>query len=153
MLGEPSIILLIEDNPDHAELVKRSLSDHRVANKIIHVQDGQTALDYLFRRNAFADSETNPLPHLILLDLHLPRIDGLEVLAIIKDSAELQNIPVVILTTSEAEKDIHRAYAHCANSYLIKPIGFEEFNQMIHDLGFYWLGWNTRPNLTSSVVE
>ena len=153
MLGEPSIILLIEDNPDHAELVKRSLSDHRVTNKIFHIQDGQSALDYLFRRNGYADSETSPLPHLILLDLHLPRIDGLEVLAKIKESTELQNIPVVILTTSEADKDIHRAYAHCANSYVIKPIGFEQFNQMIHDLGFYWLGWNTRPNSTPVVVE
>jgi CheY-like chemotaxis protein len=153
MTGEPLIILLVEDNPDHAELVKRSLGNHRVANKIIHVQDGQIALDYLFRRNAYADSRTSPRPHLILLDLRLPRVDGLDVLTQIKKSVELQKIPVVVLTTSEAERDVARAYAHSANSYLVKPVGFDEFNQLMQDLGFYWLGWNIHPSLNSQIAE
>jgi CheY-like chemotaxis protein len=145
MDGEPLLVLLVEDNPDHAELVIRSLGEHRVANKITHLSDGQTALDYLLHQGEYANSPQYSYPHVILLDLRLPRIDGLQVLKVLKETEALRQIPVVILTTSEAEQDIARAYNFHANSYLVKPIGFEEFEKMMQDLGFYWLAWNTHP--------
>jgi CheY-like chemotaxis protein len=147
MVGEPVLVMLVEDNPDHAELVMRTMADHRVANKIVHFTDGQSALDYLFRQGEYADPEKGPRPHVILLDLRLPRVDGLEVLKAIKESVELRIIPVVVLTTSEAEKDVARAYGCHANSYLVKPVGYAEFSQLMKDLGFYWLGWNMHPQL------
>jgi CheY-like chemotaxis protein len=147
MKGEPIMVMLVEDNLDHAELVMRTLEDHRIANRIRHFTDGQTALDYLFRRGEFSDPAASPRPHVILLDLRLPRVDGLQVLEIIKKSDELKAIPVVILTTSEAEKDVVQAYNQYANSYLVKPVGYEEFRELMDDLGFYWLGWNTHSNV------
>lgn len=145
MNGEPLTILLVEDNLDHAELIARSFEDHRVANKLFHVTDGEAALDYLFRREDYADPEKSPTPHVILLDLRLPKIDGQEVLRQIKASNELKQVPVVVLTTSEAEKDVHSAYKNGANSYLAKPVDFDKFTQLMDDLGFYWLGWNHHP--------
>lgn len=147
MIGEPVFVMLVEDNLDHAELVMRTLEDHRIANKIKHFTDGQTALDYLMRRGEFSDPAATPRPHVILLDLRLPRVDGLEVLQTIKEDENLKAIPVVILTTSEAEKDVARAYYNHANSYLVKPLGYEEFRKLMEDLGFYWLGWNTHPQI------
>jgi CheY-like chemotaxis protein len=147
MIGEPVLVMLVEDNFDHAELIMRTLADHRLANKIIHLADGQAALDYLFRHGEYADPNSSPRPHVILLDLRLPRVDGLEVLKRIKDSPELCVIPVVALTTSEAERDVMRAYNHHVNSYLVKPVGYDEFTRLMNDLGFYWLGWNTCPQL------
>jgi CheY-like chemotaxis protein len=145
MNGEPVLVMLVEDNADHAELVMRTLAEHRVANRIQHFMDGQSALDYLFHSGAYAEAAANPLPHVILLDLRLPRVDGLEVLKKIKASDDLKHIPVVVLTTSEADRDVARAYDHHVNSYLVKPVGYEEFSEMMEDLGFYWLGWNTHP--------
>jgi CheY-like chemotaxis protein len=145
MKGEPVLVMLVEDNIDHAELVIRTLEDHRIANKVIHFLDGQTALDYLLRRNEYENPEVTPRPHMILLDLRLPGIDGLEVLRLIKEQDELKNIPVIVLTTSEAEKDVARAYNNHVNSYLVKPVGYDEFSKLMNDLGFYWLGWNTHP--------
>ena len=142
-MNEYILVMLIEDNLDHAELVMRTLAEHQVVNQIRHFTEGQSALDYLFRRSEYADPAKSPRPNLILLDLRLPRIDGLEILREIKSDDDLRCIPVVILTTSEAEKDIARAYMNHANSYLVKPVGFEEFNQLMEDMGFYWLGWNT----------
>lgn len=147
MMGEPVLVMLVEDNADHAELVIRTLEDHRIANRIQHFADGQSALDYLFRRGNFADPLSSPRPHVILLDLRLPRVDGLEVLRIIKENDELKTIPVIVLTTSEAEKDVTRAYDNHVNSYLVKPVGFEEFSKLMNDLGFFWLGWNTHPRI------
>lgn len=145
MDGEPLVILLVEDNPDHTELIKRSFENHLVANHIYHVSDGESALNYLFRRNEFADPSLSPPPHVILLDLRLPRIDGLQVLKEIKSHETTRHIPVVVITTSEAEQDIVRAYDHHANSYLVKPVDFEQFTQMMRNLGFYWLFWNRYP--------
>ncbi len=142
MIGEPVLVMLIEDNADHAELIIRSLEEHRIPNKVRHFFDGQTALDYLFQRGEFSDPVTSPRPHVVLLDLRLPRVDGIEVLKAIKDTEDLKGIPVVILTTSEAERDVMRAYHHHANSYLVKPVGFEDFQNLMNDLGYYWLGWN-----------
>lgn len=145
MNGEPVLVLLIEDNVDHAELVMRTLADHRIANRIQHILDGQTALDYLFRRGDYTDPQSSPRPHLVLLDLRLPRVDGLDVLKAIKESEELRQVPVVVLTTSEAERDVARAYHYHANSYLMKPVGYEDFARLMDDLGFYWMSWNTHP--------
>ena len=145
MMGEPLLIMLVEDNADHAELVIRTLENHRIANRIKHFTDGQTALDYLLRRGSYSEPESSPRPHIILLDLRLPRVDGLEVLHTIKQVEDIKGIPVIVLTTSEAEKDVARAYENHANSYLVKPVGFEDFSKLMDDLGFYWLGWNANP--------
>ena len=143
--GEPVTVLLVEDNEAHAELVIRSFEDHRIANRIHHVSDGEEALDYLLRRGAYADPAKSPTPHMVLLDLRLPRIDGLEVLKEIKSVKELEKIPTVIFTTSSAEVDVAKAYEYHANSYLVKPVNFEKFNQLMDDIGFYWLAWNHHP--------
>ena len=147
MIGEPILVMLVEDNVDHAELVIRTMEEHRIANRIRHFLDGQSALDYLFHRGEYSDPHSNPRPHIILLDLRLPRVDGIDVLRAIKEDEGLKTIPVVVLTTSEAEKDVAKAYYNHANSYLVKPVGFEEFKKLMDDLGFYWLGWNTNPEI------
>ena len=146
MIGEPVLVMLIEDNIDHAELVVRTLEDHLISNKVRHFLDGQSALDYLFRRGEFSGATETQRPHVILLDLRLPRVDGIDVLKAIKEDADLKSIPVVVLTTSEAEKDVAKAYYNHANSYLVKPVGFEDFRKLMDDLGFYWLGWNVNPD-------
>jgi len=143
MMGEPVVVLLVEDNDDHAELVIRQLADHRVANKVIRLVDGQEALDYLFQKGAFEDSKSNPRPHVIFLDLRLPRVDGLEVLKALKDSNDMRDIPVVILTTSEGERDVAKAYLNHTNSYVVKPVDYQKFRDLMDDLGFYWMSWNT----------
>lgn len=143
--GEPLLILHVEDNPAHADLVHRSFEENRVANRIKHVLDGEAALDYLFHRGEFTDSTENPRPHIVLLDLRLPKIDGLEVLKEIKGSRKLKKMVVVILTTSAEETDVAKAYDYHANSYLVKPLGFEKFTRLMKDIGYYWLGWNHNP--------
>ncbi len=144
MEGCPLTILLVEDNSAHAELVMRNFEDHLVANKISWVEDGAAALDYLFRRGKYSDEEKYPMPQLILLDLRLPKIDGIEVLKEIKQDETLRNIPVVVLTTSEAETDIAKAYTHHVNSYVVKPVDFTSFTKLMKDLGLYWLCWNRK---------
>ena len=145
MRGDAVEILLVEDDPDHAELIIRGLEGNLVANQIHHVSDGEAALDYLFRRGEYADAEKWRGPHLVLLDLRLPRIDGLEVLREIKADEKLRRIPVVVLTSSATESDIAGACNNHANSYLVKPVEFDEFRRMMRDLGFYWLAWNQHP--------
>lgn len=145
MHGEPITILLVEDDPAHAEIVRRNFEKSRIANHLIHVPDGQEALDYLYNRGSYRDSPQTLRPGLILLDLRLPKVDGLEVLRTIKDDAELSQIPVVILTTSAAESDIARAYDSHANSYLVKPVDFSQFVELMEVLGYYWLVWNKHP--------
>jgi len=142
--SEPALILLVEDNPAHAELIIRGLEEGRVTNRIVHVSDGEEALNYLFRRGNYTDPETSPRPHLILLDLRLPKVDGLEVLKEIRTSS-LNGMPVVILTSSEADNDMAQAYEYNASSYLTKPLDFTQFKTMLDDLGFYWLCWNRYP--------
>lgn len=140
------VILLVEDNPDHTELISRSFQGHPVANKIYHVDDGEAAMDYLRRRGEFADLKKSPRPDVILLDLRLPKMDGLEVLNEIKSDKELRRTPVVVLSTSNAEKDVVKAYDYHASSYLVKPVDFYKFDQLMNDLGYYWLAWNRTPN-------
>ncbi len=143
MKGEYITILLIEDNEDHAELVKRSFEENVVANKLIHLKDGAEAENYLFNSEEMKDKKN--YPNLILLDLRLPKVDGLEILKRIKTNDKLKNIPVVVLTSSQAEKDLITAYSNFANSYLVKPLDFYKFTNMMKTLGFYWLGWNVNP--------
>jgi len=143
--GEPIIILFIEDDPAHTEIALRNFKKNRMVNRIIHLWDGQQALDYLFRQGAYADPETSPIPNLILMDLRLPKVDGLEVLEKIRTVESLRQIPAVILTTSEAEVDISRAYDLKVNSYLVKPIDFNKFSKLIEAFGFYWMVWNKYP--------
>lgn len=147
MQGKPINILLVEDEEAHAVIVKRNLNDFKLANKVWHVSDGQAALDYLYQRNDYNEPQYSPRPDLILLDLRLPKVDGLEVLKIAKSDPELARIPVVIMTTSAAEKDITQAYDNYANSYLVKPLDLDQFMPMIKSMGFYWLIWNQSPNL------
>jgi CheY-like chemotaxis protein len=145
MHGEPLIILLVEDNRDHAELVLRTMEDFKVANSIFHVEDGEVALNYLHGRGIYADRSKFPVPHLILLDLRLPKVDGLDVLREVKADEALRSLPVVILTTSDAERDMAMAYECHANSYVTKPVNFDDFSTLLKDLGFYWLAWNRHP--------
>jgi CheY-like chemotaxis protein len=145
--GEQLVLLLIEDNAAHAEMVKRSFEQHKVANVIQHVDDGQKALDYLFREGEYTDADKYPLPHCILLDLRLPKVDGLEVLRQIKTSDDLLKTPVVVLTTSAADKDIAMAYEYHANSYVVKPLNFAKFEALMEDLGYYWMIWNKNSKI------
>lgn len=138
----PQTILLIEDNPDHAELVKRCLELQSSIGSITHVSNGAEALDYLFRRGGYTDPGKSPRPDVILLDLRMPKVDGQQVLREIKASEALSSIPVVVLTSSDLDTDIDEAYLNHANSYLVKPLGTDEFTQLMDDLGVYWLMWN-----------
>ncbi len=147
MKGKPITILLVEDEDAHAVIVKRNLNDFKLANKIVHVKDGQAALDYLYQRNEYSQPLSSPRPELILLDLRLPKVDGLEVLKSIKTDPELMRIPVVIMTTSSAEKDVTQAYDNYANSYLVKPLDLQKFMPMLESMGFYWLIWNQSPQI------
>lgn len=137
-------ILLIEDNDAHAEIVIRSFKKHRIPNYVTHLKDGKAALDYLFFEGEFEDKDVE-LPHIVLLDLRLPRIDGLEVLKRIKTDRGLSKLPVIVLTTSAAEKDAAMAYDYHANSYLVKPMDYEEFKELLDSIGHYWMSWNQDP--------
>lgn len=135
-------VLLVEDDPDHAELVRRGLEECRAGLDLVHLEDGEAALAYLRDRDAPGSPER---PHLILLDLRLPRVDGLEVLREIKSSPDLSDIPCVVLTTSRAEGDMVKAYRLHANSYLVKPGSYESFAALMSEIDRYWLRQNSRP--------
>lgn len=145
MKGEPIVILLVEDDEAHAEIVRRNFETCRMANRLVHVTDGQAALDYLYRRNGYADPLASPRPGVVLLDLRLPKVDGMDVLKTVKADPDLGLIPVVILTTSKAEADMVQAYGLRANSYLVKPVDFAHFTQLMETFGYYWLVWNQYP--------
>ena len=140
-------VLLVEDDEDHAELVRRNLMSQPVRCRITHVNNGESALDYLHRRGDYAEAERSPRPDLILLDLRLPRVDGMTVLADIKSAPELQTIPVVVLTSSAAHPDVSQAYLRHANSYLVKPLDLVSFEGLMKELGLYWFTWNQSPPL------
>ena len=145
MKGEPIIILVVEDDPAHAEIIRRNFEASRLANRLLAVEDGQAALDYLNREGKYNDADKFPMPNLILLDLRLPLVDGLEVLKIIKSDRKLTTIPVVILTTSADEADMVKAYEHHANSFLVKPVDFTQFSKLMETFGYYWVAWNQYP--------
>jgi CheY-like chemotaxis protein len=140
-------VLLVEDDEDHAELVRRNLMSQSVQCRITHINNGESALDYLHRRGEYANPASSPRPDLILLDLRLPRVDGMTVLADIKSSPELQTIPVVVLTSSGADPDVSQAYLRHANSYLVKPLDLVSFEGLMKELGLYWFTWNQSPRV------
>lgn len=135
-------IMLVEDNPDDEALTLRAFTKNRIANQVIVARDGVEALDYLLGPNSPATRDVNLLPAVILLDLKLPRIDGLEVLRRIRADKRTSLLPVVILTTSKEQQDIHEAYSLGANSYIRKPVDFEKFIYTVGQMGLYWLALN-----------
>lgn len=140
-------VLLVEDNPHDVELTLRALRKHNLANRVMRVADGAEALDFIFARGAFAHRKVENGPKLIILDLKLPKVDGLEVLQQLKSDARTKIIPVVVLTSSQEEQDLLKSYHLGANSYIIKPVDFEKFVAAVRDLGLYWLLLNQPPRL------
>lgn len=138
-------ILLVEDNADDEALTLRALNKNKVANKIVVVRDGAEALDYLFCTGPYAERDPFDLPQITLLDLKLPKIDGLEVLRRVRANPNTQRLPIVILTSSREEQDLITAYTHGVNSYVRKPVDFNEFVDAIGKLGLYWLILNEAP--------
>jgi two-component system, response regulator len=138
-------ILLVEDNPNDAELTIRALTKHNLANSLIHLKDGAAALDFIFARGEYASRDSADKPKLILLDLRLPKVDGIDVLRIIKSDTRTSMTPVVVLTSSEEERDIIGSYRLGVNSYIVKPVDFNKFLGAVTELGFYWLLLNERP--------
>lgn len=135
-------ILLVEDNPDHVELILRTLRDNNLLNQVHVVTNGEEALDFLYRRGKYSDA---PRPVLTLLDIKLPRVDGIEVLRQIKADPELKSMPVVMLTTSADEQEIVESYTCGANSYIVKPLDFDQFVKAIKAVKLYWLVINSLP--------
>jgi CheY-like chemotaxis protein len=138
-------ILLVEDSPEDAELAVHALRRENLANNIFVARDGEEALDFLFCRGAFTERSFDHPPKLVLLDLKLPKVDGIEVLAELKNDPRTKVIPVVILTSSKEEQDLIRSYDLGANSYIQKPVDFEQFRQTVKTLGLYWMVINQRP--------
>jgi two-component system response regulator len=142
-------ILLVEDNPHDVRLAMHAFETHKLTNQVHVVRDGEEALDYLFRRGEFAERALEP-PQVVLLDLKLPKVDGLEVLRQMKADPELRKIPVVVLTSSQEESDLVHSYDMGVNSYIVKPVDFDQFTKAVQLIGFYWLLLNKIPDgLTS----
>ncbi len=139
-------ILLIEDNPDDEALTLRALQKNNILNKVVVARDGAEALDYLFCRGAYAQRDPLDLPELVLLDLKLPKVDGLEVLKQLRATQETRRLPVVILTSSNEQRDIVTGYDLGANSYIRKPVDFTQFTEAVRQLGVYWLVLNVPPH-------
>ncbi len=140
------MILLVEDNAHDAELTLRALRQHNLGNKVVLVRDGVEALDFIFGTGSYADCQGEPVPRLVLLDLKLPKVDGIEVLRQLKNNEDTRRIPVVILTSSAEERDIARSYDLGVNSYIVKPVEFERFAKAVADLGLYWFVHNRVPH-------
>lgn len=146
MNNHPEVeILLVEDNPTDAELALRALKKNNLANRVVVVTDGEEALDFIFSRGPFSGRKVENSLKLILLDLKLPKVDGLEVLRALKSDPRTKNIPVVVLTSSKEENDIVESYRLGANSYIVKPVDFDKFIAAVGDLGLYWLLLNQSP--------
>jgi CheY-like chemotaxis protein len=144
-MNNPKTILLVEDNPDDVALTLRVLKKHNVANEVVEAHDGVEALDYLFGTGAHAGRDLRQQPQVILLDLKLPKVDGLEVLRRVRNDPRTRLLPVVILTSSNEEKDRANSYALGANSYIRKPVDFDRFAESVRQLGLYWLLLNEPP--------
>jgi len=137
-------ILLAEDSSEDAELVLEALAEYRIANTVLHVKDGEEALDYLYRRGAFANYP--PIqPAVVLLDLKMPKVDGTEVIKQLKNDPELKRIPVVVMTSSREERDLVNSYNLGANAYVVKPLNFHEFVDAVKQLGAFWAVLNEPP--------
>jgi len=139
------VILLVEDNPDDEALTLRALRKNNIKNEIVVARDGAEALDFLFATGAHAGRDTSVLPQVVLLDLKLPKIDGLEVLRRLRADERTRLLPVVILTSSKEEQDLLRGYSLGANSYIRKPVDFNQFSEAVRNLGLYWLVLNEPP--------
>jgi DNA-binding response OmpR family regulator len=139
------IILLVEDNPSDIELTKRALTKHNITNKLVVAQDGKEALDYLFGTGTYVGRDMKDSPTMVLLDLKLPKINGLEVLQNIRVNEFTKLLPVVILTSSDQEEDVITSYQLGANSYIRKPVDFNQFAEAVRNLGLYWLILNEAP--------
>lgn len=146
---EIKVILLVEDNPDDEELTIRTLKKHNILNDVVVARDGQEALDYLFGKGKYAGRNTGVMPAVIMLDIKLPKINGLEVLRRIRSDESTKLLPVVILTSSDEEKDLVESYKLGANSYVKKPVHFSEFQKAIKQLALYWLILNNVPSKVS----
>lgn len=140
------VILLVEDNPDDEALTRRALKKNAILSDIVVAQDGAAALDYLFGTGAFEGRDPGEAPSLVLLDLNLPKIDGLEVLRRVRADRRTRRIPIVILTTSRQEEDIAEGYEAGVNSYVCKPVDFQEFTEAARQIGAYWLTVNQHPS-------
>jgi len=135
-------ILLVEDNPDDVELTRFAFAESKIANKLVVVNDGAAALDYLFAQGKYADRDPSQLPSIVLLDLNLPKVDGREVLQAIRANEATRTLPVVVLTTSAEPFDVEASYALGVNSYIQKPVDFEQFVWAVKQVGLYWLVLN-----------
>ncbi|MFB3903166.1 MAG: response regulator [Acidobacteriota bacterium] len=138
-------ILLVEDNPDDVELALRALKKNNLANRVFIVKDGAEALDFIFGRGPHRNRRIEHVPRVVLLDLKLPKLDGIDVLRAIRADERTRYIPVVILTSSSEERDIVETYKLGVNSYIVKPVNFEKFIEVVRELGYYWLLLNHRP--------
>lgn len=138
-------ILLVEDNINDAELAIRQLKKHNMTNNLVHVTDGEEALEFIFGTGKYAGRSLDKPPKLVLLDIQMPKVNGMEVLEKIKSDPRTKMIPVVMLTSSKEDPDIKKSYALGANSYIVKPVNFEGFAEAIKNLGFYWLLLNQPP--------
>jgi two-component system, response regulator len=138
-IEDPVEILLVEDNPSDLELTLHALKRNNITNRIHVVSDGEEALDFIFCKNEYANRDINVTPRIILLDLKLPKIDGIEVLRRIKEDNRTRKIPVVMLTSSREETDIIESYELGVNSYIVKPVDFDQFVEAVRQVGFYWL--------------
>jgi CheY-like chemotaxis protein len=136
------VILLVEDNPDDEELTRLAFEESRVANKLVVARDGQEALDYLFAEGKYVERDANEMPQVILLDLKLPKVDGLEVLHRVRADERTRLLPVVVLTSSKEERDLIDSYSLGANSYIQKPVDYLQFLDAVRQLGLYWLVLN-----------
>lgn len=142
---EEKLILLVEDNPDDEALTLRAFKKHNIGNRVVVVRDGAEALDFLFCTGAYADRDPRDKPQVILLDLKLPKVDGLEVLRRLRADERTHLLPIVILTSSNEEQDLIEGYRNGANSYVRKPVDFNQFLEAVRQLGLYWLVLNEPP--------
>lgn len=138
-------VLLVEDNPDDAGLVLRELKKNHLGNKVIHLSDGAEALDFIFTRGKYAERKIEDKPKVILLDLKMPKVDGLQVLRAIRADDRTKLIPVVVMTSSKEEKDIIQSYSLGVNAYVVKPVNFEHFSKAVAELGMFWVLVNQPP--------
>jgi len=145
MIFEAQTILLVEDNDDDAELTMRAFNRANVKNPMVRARDGQEALDYLFGRGAYAKRDVRDLPAVTLLDINMPRISGMDVLKAIRADERTQHLPVVVLTSSNEDGDRINAYSHFANSYVLKPVDYDQFVIAASQLGLYWMVLNSPP--------
>jgi two-component system response regulator len=145
-MTDPGVeILLVEDNPNDVKLTLHAFKKHHVANRVHVVRDGAEALEYLFGTDRYAHRRVEDTPRVMLLDIKLPLVDGIEVLRRVKADARTAGIPVVVLTSSREEKDLVESYRLGVNSYIVKPVDFDRFSEVVRELGYYWLLLNQRP--------